>query len=187
MLTDRFEDALIFAFRLHAAQVRKTSQVPFMAHLLAVAGIVLDHGGSEDEAIAALLHDAAEDQGGLEVLNSIGKKFGVIVARIVDGCTDTYEHPKPPWKDRKEAYLNRLLDEEKDVRFVSLADKVHNARSLILELRKGNDSVWDQFKGGKEGTLWYYNTLKEVYLQTGRDLLTEEFSELVNRINDFAK
>lgn len=158
-----------------------------MAHLLSVAGIVLDYGGSEDESIAALLHDAVEDQGGLEILYSIKKKFGVNVARIVDGCTDAYEHPKPPWRDRKEAYLKRLLDEEKDVRLVSLSDKVHNARSLILELRKGNASVWDQFKGGKEGTLWYYNTLKQVFLQTGRDLLTEEFSQLVNQINDFVK
>lgn len=187
MLTKRFEEALVFAYRLHVAQVRKTSQVPFMAHLLAVAGIVLDHGGSEDESIAALLHDAVEDQGGIEILNSIRERFGENVARIVDGCTDTYENPKPPWKARKEAYLKRLRDEDSDVRFVSLADKIHNARSLILELRKENDSVWDQFKGGKEGTLWYYNALQQIYQQTGTDLMTDEFSQLVSQINRFAR
>jgi GTP pyrophosphokinase len=162
-LTERFGQALIYAFRLHQRQRRKGSQTPYIAHLLGVASLVLEDGGDEDEAIAALLHDAAEDQGGKATLEHIRRNFGEHVASIVDGCTDTYEMPKPPWRQRKEDYLAHLPTASPSVWRVSLADKLHNARTILVDLRSQGDQVWQQFNGGKAGSLWYYRSLVQVF------------------------
>jgi len=161
-LTSRFSDALAYAFELHAAQVRKASDVPYMAHLMSVAAIALEHGASEDEAIAALLHDAIEDQGGAATRDEICRRFGQHVADIVDGCTDSETVPKPPWRDRKEKYLAHLPTANASVRLVCAADKLHNVRSLLEDYRTHGELLWDRFSGGKAGTLWYYRAVATV-------------------------
>ena len=133
--TDKFEDALVHAARLHRDQTRKGTGVPYVTHLLAVAAIVGDNGGTEEEVVAALLHDAPEDAGGETRLAEIQARFGDGVADIVAGCTDTYEDPKPPWRARKEAYLDHLAGAPAPVRLVSAADKLHNARSVLSDYR----------------------------------------------------
>ena len=185
-LTSRFEQALVYTTRLHTNQRRKSTDVPYISHLLSTAALVLEFGGDEDEAIAALLHDAVEDQGGLPILDEIRGKFGVRVAHIVEECTDAFTTPKPPWLNRKENYLQRLRDAPLDVRRVSLADKLHNARSLLASLRLEGAQVWQRFKGGREGTLWYYQALAEVFQATGGDEMTDEFSRVVAAIQVLA-
>jgi (p)ppGpp synthase/HD superfamily hydrolase len=188
-LTDRFQSALRYAFQLHKDQIRKSKGIPYFAHLMSVAAWVLDAGGDEDEAIAALLHDAVEDQGGRSRLIEIQELFGERVADIVDGCTDAYQIPKPPWRDRKEAYLQHLEKASPSVILVSLADKVHNARSLYHDLRREGSVVWDRFKGGKEGTLWYYRHLVEAFLPYDDQYpaLVHELNHLVEKIIRLAK
>ena len=136
-LSYRFSEALSYAATLHARQQRKVSGEPYLAHLLAVAAIVMDYGGNEDQAIAALLHDAVEDQGGATTFEEIGRRFGRAVAEIVEGCTDATAVPKPPWRPRKEAFLARLRNAAAPVRLVTAADKLHNARSILREYRRG--------------------------------------------------
>src|ERR1700677_4197364 len=133
LLTERVAEALSWAATLHQAQARKASPIPYVAHLLAVASLVLEHGGDEDEAIAALLHDAIEDQGGQATRQQIAERFGARVARIVEGATEGDLQPKPPWRERKEAHLTRLLEADRSVQLVVAADKLHNVRSLILD------------------------------------------------------
>jgi (p)ppGpp synthase/HD superfamily hydrolase len=155
----RFEAALTYAVRVHAGQVRKATQVPYITHLLAVAALVGEYGGDEDQVIAALLHDAPEDQGGRMRLEEIRQQFGETVARIVEGCTDTVEDPKPPWRPRKEAYIEHLASARPEVLRVSSADKLHNARAIVADLRRSGESAFDRFNGKKEGTLWYYREI----------------------------
>lgn len=178
-LTDRFEAALVYATRLHATQIRKVSDVPYVAHLLGVTALVLEAGGSEDEAIAALLHDAVEDQGGLATRNEIQQRFGDAVVAIVDGCTEWVTPPKPPWQERKLRYLEHVRQASPSVRRVSLADKLHNARSLLTDWRLVGDALWDRFTQGKEGMLWFYDALVQIYRQTGSDFMTEELERVV--------
>jgi GTP pyrophosphokinase len=174
ILTERFESALVYATRLHAKQRRKRSSVPYLAHLLGVTSLVLEDGGDEDEAIAALLHDAVEDQGGFETLEEIRQRFGSEVAEIVDGLTDAYTLPKPPWKERKEDYIASLRSANPPVIRVSLADKVYNARATLRDIRHEGEAGWERFNGGKEGTLWYYRQLiHEFEFHGSRSLLSE--------------
>ena len=135
-MTDQFQDALNFAFMLHKKQVRKSTEVPYFTHLMAVAATVIEYGGSEDEAIAALLHDAVEDQGGENTLYIIKMCFGSQVADIVAGCSDTDTIPKPPWKERKEKHLAGLQIASPSIILVSLADKLHNVSSVLRDYRK---------------------------------------------------
>jgi (p)ppGpp synthase/HD superfamily hydrolase len=158
-LTKRFDDALLMASQIHREQPRKGSQTPYIAHLMAVTAIVLEHGGSQDEAIAALLHDAAEDQGGRTRLNEIRGKFGKPVADIVEGCTDTLASPKPSWGPRKQRYIERLEKEPYAVRLVAAADKLHNARSVLADYRAAGEDLWPRFTGGRDGTLWFYRAV----------------------------
>ncbi len=144
----KFEEALEYAARVHRDQTRKGTRIPYVTHLLAVAAIVGENGGTENEVVAALLHDAPEDQGGEARLEDIRKRFGDEVVGIVAGNTDTYEDPKPPWRERKEAYVARIVGEPDPVRLVSAADKLHNARSILADLRAVGDELWDRFTGG---------------------------------------
>ena len=154
-----FESALKFATRLHADQLRKGSDAPYISHLLAVAAITLEHGATEKEAIAALLHDAVEDQGGQKMLKEIRRRYGKRVAGIVAACSDTDQSPKPPWRERKEAYVERLRSEPYSVRLVVAADKLHNARHLLSSYRVQREDLWSNFNGGRDGTLWYYRAV----------------------------
>jgi (p)ppGpp synthase/HD superfamily hydrolase len=167
LLTGRFDDALAWASALHRTQVRKGTPIPYVAHLLAVASLALEAGATEDEAIAALLHDAVEDQGGAPILAEIRARYGAAVADIVDGCTDTDQDPKPAWRPRKEAYLAHLPAASASVRLVSVCDKVHNARSILADYRVYGEQLWPRFSGGREGTLWYYRELAKAYRKAG--------------------
>jgi (p)ppGpp synthase/HD superfamily hydrolase len=161
----RFEDALQFAAHLHASQERKGSRTPYIAHLLAVTAIALEHGATEDEAIAALLHDAVEDQGGQPTLETIRTRFGNTVAAIVLGCTDADQTPKPPWCERKRAFIAGLEDSPPSVQLVVAADKLHNARAVLADLNSRGKAVWPLFNTGREGTLWYYRAVTDMLLR----------------------
>lgn len=176
MLSDRFDEALAYASRLHREQRRKGTEIPYVAHLLSVAALVLEHGGNEDQAIAALLHDAAEDQGGQETLDEIRRRFGDTVATIVADCTDAWEELKPAWRPRKEAYIAKLPEKDTLSLLVSLADKTHNARAILNDYRQIGDALWGRFNGGKEGTFWYYRTLAAVYQEALPGALSVELT-----------
>jgi (p)ppGpp synthase/HD superfamily hydrolase len=163
MLTARFDDALVYASTLHRKQLRKGASVPYFAHLMAVASMVLEEGGDEDQAIAGLLHDAVEDQGGEPTFREIRARFGDGVAQIVADCTDAWGEPKPPWRERKEAYIAHLASAQPRSLLVSLADKTHNAQSIRRDYDVIGDALWGRFKGGKDGTLWYYATLSRLF------------------------
>jgi (p)ppGpp synthase/HD superfamily hydrolase len=152
----RVVDAFSLASELHAAQTRKGSDIPYVTHLMAVAGLVGEFGGSEDQVIAALLHDAAEDQGGEATLAAIRDRFGDTVAGYVDGCSDTFEDPKPAWQERKQAFLDAIAQASPELRLIVACDKLHNTRSLTQALVADGDGLWDRFTGGRDGTLWYY-------------------------------
>ncbi len=182
-LGQRFEKALVLAVRLHSEQKRKGSAVPYVAHLLSVTALVIEHGGDEDVAIAALLHDAIEDQGGATARETIRREFGERVVEIVNGCTDADTIPKPGWRKRKEAYVEHLFYEaNKDIRLVSLADKLHNARAILMDLREDGESIWGRFNGGKDGTLWYYRELDEVFRETVPGPLADELHRVTEEI-----
>jgi len=185
-LGKRFEEALILANQLHAGQKRKGTHVPYISHLLSTAALVLQDGGDEDEAIAALLHDAVEDQGGEEKLALIRKKFGEKIATIVDECSDTDVTPKPPWRKRKEDHITRLQSASSSTHRVMLADKLHNARALLRELRDQGEAAWEVFRGGKEGMLWYYRTTHEILGKTNQGYLWQEFGRVIAEIERIA-
>ena len=186
-LGDRFRDALICAAELHADQRRKGGEVPYVSHLLAVASLVLEHGGDEDQAIAALLHDAVEDQGGLDTLAEIRNRFGDRVARVVDECTDAYTDPKPPWQERKDAYIASIPAISSGALLVSVADKLHNARTILADYREDGEAVWDRFNGRRRGTLWYYRALVTAYSQRGPSPLLAELDRTVGEIERLAE
>ena len=162
----RLSRAFALADELHAPQTRKGTEIPYVSHLMAVGSLVFEAGGDEDEVVAALLHDAVEDAGGAPVLKRIQDEFGNRVAHIVKACSDTDEIPKPPWRARKEAYLEHLKDRDTtdSVLRVSLADKLHNARSILADYRAHGDSLWERFNtGSAQDQIWYYRSLARVF------------------------
>jgi (p)ppGpp synthase/HD superfamily hydrolase len=186
VLSNRFEEALIFATRLHARQVRKASSIPYVSHLLIVAGMVLEQGGDEDTAIAALLHDAVEDQGGRPMLDEIRRRFGDRVAGIVEECSDAFTFFKPPWRKRKEAYLAHLPHASAAARLVSAADKLHNARTTLADYRTLGEALWGRFNGGREGTLWFYRAMVEALRAGEPSPLVEELDRVVSELERLA-
>lgn len=186
LLSERFSAAVDYAAQLHARQLRKGTSVPYLSHLLAVASLVLEHGGDEDEAIAALLHDAVEDQGGAMTAAEIERRFGARVAEIVTGCSDTDRSPKPPWKERKVEHLDRLRTASASVRLVVAADKLHNARSIAIEYRRSGEELWSRFHGGRDGTLWYYRSAVDILRQPQASALVAELGRVVEEIERLA-
>jgi (p)ppGpp synthase/HD superfamily hydrolase len=178
-LSSRFDAALALASFLHNGQVRKGTDIPYISHLLAVAAIVLEHGGSEDEAIAALLHDAVEDQGGKPTLERIERSFGPLVAGIVAANSDADTFPKPPWRERKEAYLAHIRHAPCSVRLVSCADKLHNVRSILAEFEALEQANWSKFNASRSEILWYYGRLADAFLAASDTRLTREFDAAV--------
>ncbi|MBL8588760.1 MAG: HD domain-containing protein [Methylobacteriaceae bacterium] len=176
MLTRRYDDAFLLAHTLHRAQQRKGSEIPYIAHLMSVSALVIENGGDEDQAIAGLLHDAAEDCGGAPTLAGIEQRFGAGVAAIVADCTDAWETPKPAWRARKEAYLSALPGKADRSLLVSLADKVHNAESILADHRAIGEALWTRFTGGREGTRWYYRALTDVFAKRLPGALTERLA-----------
>ena len=183
-LGPRFEEAFRFAAEKHAKQTRKSTSVPYISHLMSVAGLVLEAGGDEDQAIAALLHDVVEDCGGKPILQEVADSFGQRVASIVDGCTDAYTIPKPPWRQRKLDYLALLRNADDDIRLVSAADKLHNVRTILTDHRAEGESVWARFSGGREGTLWYYRAVLDVLLEGRSNRLIGELERAVTELEN---
>jgi (p)ppGpp synthase/HD superfamily hydrolase len=181
-LSETYLKAFEYAFILHRNQVRKGSQRPYISHLMAVSSTVMEHGGTETEAIAALLHDAVEDQGGLATLEKIRKEFGKEVASIVEACSDSVTSPKPPWRERKERYIKKLGSVSSSVILVSQADKLHNLRSLYTDYLQKGDALWQYFRGGKDGSLWYYHKLVEVFQIYGDTPILEEMKRVLNEL-----
>jgi (p)ppGpp synthase/HD superfamily hydrolase len=180
-LTDRFESALTYAFRLHANQYRKDGTTPYIAHLLSVSALVLENGGDEDEAIAALLHDAIEDQGGVPTGKAIRQQFGDRVFAIVDDCTEPISK-NYTWRQRKQAHLDHLQQASPAVCRVSLADKLHNLRSLLLSLQQEGEQVWQRFNSDKANHIWFYNSLSAVYQARSQDPMVQVFTQLVRQL-----
>ena len=185
-LTERFDDALAYASRIHRFQRRKGSEVPYVSHLLGVAAIAIENGCDEDQAIAALLHDAVEDQGGLKRLEDIRLRFGERVARIVKHCTDSHVASKPPWRARKEAYIASLATKPADSLAVSIADKTHNASAINADLRAVGEAVWQRFTGGKHGSLWYYRVLADSFARLLPGSASARFEREVAEMEELA-
>lgn len=182
-LGPKFQEALGFAAELHRTQTRKASQVPYVGHLLSVAGLVIEADGTETEAIAALLHDAAEDQGGDVTLTQIEERFGPEVAAIVEECSDTVLTPKPPWRERKQAYIEHLNTASDSTIRVSVADKLDNARAILRDLRRFGPKVWQRFNtDDPHEHLWYYRSLLEVYRRRSDSWLVDELSRVVDTL-----
>ena len=171
MLTDRYDEAFRYAHELHGTQKRKGTSIPYISHLMIVSALVIENGGNEDQAIGALLHDAAEDQGGRETLNEVRRRFGDGVAEIVSDCTE-----KSEWKPRKEAYLATLKTKPARSLLVSLADKTHNAEAILSDYRVLGDALWDQFNGGADGTRWYYTSLADIFSKVMPGALSDRLS-----------
>jgi (p)ppGpp synthase/HD superfamily hydrolase len=188
-LGPRFLRAFSFAAKKHSGQTRKASTIPYIAHLMGVASLVLEAGGEEDLAIAALLHDVVEDCGGARMLKEVRRRFGKRVAHVVDGCTDfdANADPKPPWRERKKKYIRHLKTADADTRLVSAADKLNNVRSILSDYRAIGESVWSRFNGGREGTLWYYRTLLDVFLEHKPNRLTRDFELAVNELDSLSR
>jgi len=164
MLGERFVDALTFSARLHRDHLRKgAGRIPYIAHLLSVAALVIEDGGGEDEAIAALLHDAVEDRGGAAMARQIADRFGPVVAQVVQECTDTDQEPKPPWLPRKLAFIQRVRTASPAGLRVCMADKLHNVRSTLWDMRSGTADPFASFTAGRDGVVWYYRALSDAF------------------------
>src|ERR671912_1486306 len=181
-LTARFDDAFKYAHEIHATQTRKGNSAPYIGHLMGVASIVLDDGGTEDEAIGGLLHDAAEDQGGRQRLEDIRSRFGDAVARIVEDCTDSWETPKRPWVDRKREYIEHARSLPAASLRVAAADKVHNAYAILRDLRNIGEDVWSRFNAPPDDVIAYYEGLVRAMREAGGGRLVEELDRIVKGI-----
>ena len=193
-LSDRFTRAVDYARHLHIEQ-RKGTRIPYMAHLLGVAALVMGETGhvdfpvTEEMIIAALLHDAAEDHGGKPRLQDIEHNFGADVARMVEGLSDTLvadSSHKEPWPERKQGYLERLRGEPADVKLISAADKLYNARSILDDYRKIGAEVWKRFKRGRDQQLWYFDELIEVFKASGTNRIVEELKRVVTELKEIS-
>jgi len=179
----RFSEAMAFAATKHAGQLRKGTAIPYISHPISVAALVLEDGGSEDEMIAGLFHDLVEDCGGAPVLDEIRELYGDPIANIVDGCTDAYEDPKPPWNQRKQAFLASLEQADVSVLRVVSADKLHNARSLLTDLEDIGEVLWDRFTASREQSLWYYGELVSILNRRQPSRLSRELARVVARLH----
>jgi (p)ppGpp synthase/HD superfamily hydrolase len=185
ILTERFDEALAYVAHLHRTQLRKGGDIPYLGHLLSVSSLVIEGGGTETQAIAGLLHDAVEDQGGAPILAEIRAKFGDDVATIVDQCSDTDVVPKPPWKARKEAYIAHLDTASDDTILVSLADKLDNARALLRDYRIVGAELWQRFSvNDPKEHLWYYRSLLEVFKDRNQTWLVDELDRVITTLEE---
>jgi (p)ppGpp synthase/HD superfamily hydrolase len=176
----RVQEAIGLALELHGDQTRKCSGVPYITHLMTVAALVGEYGGTEDQFIAALLHDAVEDQGGKAVLERIRAQFGPAVAELVWACSDAWEDPKPPWKQRKEAHIARVPNAPREARLILAADKLHNVRAMTRAYTpEAEETYWKQFRGGRDGTLWYYEAMGKALATGWQHPILRELEEAV--------
>jgi len=188
MDTDRLVAAFRYAAELHASQLRKGTDIPYISHLMAVTATVLEHGGDEDQAIAALLHDAIEDHpDGGRTRDTIRARFGDRVVTLVEACTDADTYPKPPWRERKERYLEHLPQAPRAARLIVLADKLHNARAILADHRAIGEQVWARFNAPKDATLWYYRALADAFARLEPGQLTADFERVVVELEEEAR
>jgi (p)ppGpp synthase/HD superfamily hydrolase len=188
----RFRDALVWAAQLHEEQKRKGGNVPYVAHLIGVASIVLEHGGDEDQAIAALLHDALEDQAHRMTPREISARFGEHVEKIVEACTDgdaEEQRDRNParWRVRKQKYIDDIASKPVEALLVSMADKLYNARAILEDFREIGDKLWPRFTAGKEGNLWYYRALLTAFKARAENRLWHELDRTVSEIERLAR
>lgn len=184
-LSEKFDEALAYAHDLHRDQTRKGGEIPYVSHLLAVSSLVLEGGGDEEQAIAGLLHDALEDQGDKISYEDLQKRFGSRVAGIVRACSDTEVVPKPPWRERKQSYLDSLEHESADVLLVSAADKLHNARATLADTLYSESDVWSRFKAGRADQEWYYRALVRLFEdRLSRNPVVRELRRTVDALFD---
>jgi (p)ppGpp synthase/HD superfamily hydrolase len=181
-LSPQFEKALTYATRIHGGQLRKKTRIPYIAHIIGVAAIAMEYGANETEAIAALLHDAVEDCGGAKRLRDIERKFGKKVGKIVAGCTDTDRTPKPPWLERKKAYVAHVRHAPMPTKLVSASDKLHNVRAILMDYRKEGERLWSRFNGGKQGALWYYRALVKAFTGQRIEPLVQELNRTLTQL-----
>jgi (p)ppGpp synthase/HD superfamily hydrolase len=181
-LTNKLDFAFSYAHEVHARQFKKGTTVPYLGHLMGVSSIVLDDGGTEDEAVGALLHDAAEDHGGRARLEDIRSRFGDGVARIVEDCTDSWETPKPPWIVRKQAYIQHARKLPPPSLRVSVADKVHNTYGILRDLRTVGEEVWTRYEASADDVIAYYESLLRAYREAGGGRLVDELERIVRGI-----
>lgn len=186
-LSKRFTEAFALAADLHRGQTRKGSEVPYLTHLMAVASLVGQFGGGEDQMIAALLHDAVEDQGGLETLATIRERFGETVADYVDGCTDSYTSPKPPWFERKRAFVTASKSASKELRLIIAADKLHNVRTMLTDFREIGNDLWGRFTADRDETLWYYAEMVNALGENWQHPILRELALAVDALHSEAK
>ena len=185
MKSERFQQAFIYAYDLHADQKRKGKDVPYISHLMGVADLVLEYGGTENQGIAALLHDAVEDQGGRPTLDEIRKRFGDEVAQIVDGCTE--ERDEPDWRKRKERHIAHIGKVEPSVRLVAAADKLHNVRAMVADYRTQGENLWKRFNKGKEDQVWYYRTVAATLREIDPSALADELGRVVSELEQLVR
>jgi (p)ppGpp synthase/HD superfamily hydrolase len=184
-LSERFDEALKFASALHRTQTRKGGDIPYVGHLLSVASLVIEGGGTETQAIAGLLHDAVEDQGGPPTLAAIRERFGDDVAKIVAECSDTDVVPKPPWKKRKQDYVDHLGYASEATILVSLCDKLDNARAILRDYRVHGSELWKRFSvNDPQEHLWYYRSLLAVYKTRNSTWLVAELERVLGELED---
>jgi (p)ppGpp synthase/HD superfamily hydrolase len=181
-LSRQFEKALTYATRVHGGKLRKKTRIPYIAHIIGVAAIAMEYGANETEAVGALLHDAVEDCGGAKRLRDIERKFGKDVAKIVEGCTDTDQTPKPPWLERKKAYVAHVRHAPMPTKLVSASDKLHNVRAILMDYRKEEERLWSRFNGGKQGALWYYRALVNAFSGKRIQPLVQELDRTLTQL-----
>ena len=182
----RFDEAFRFAHDLHRDQTRKGGPTPYIHHLMGVASLVGEHGGTEDQVIAGLLHDAPEDQGGEKTLRAIRDTFGEVVAEYVEGCTDSFTSPKPLWRPRKEAFIAHMETTPGPTKLIVAADKLYNLRSMIRDHRQIGDRLWERFTANKDSTLWYYRELLKALARGWNHPILEELSEALDKLTEQA-
>ena len=186
--SERVVEAFALMYELHRTQLRKGSRTPYITHLLGVASLVGGHGGDENQFIAALLHDAVEDQGGLETLQRIRARFGDDVAGLVLACSDADTDPKPPWQERKDQFLESVRKADGRVKLIVAADKLHNSRELAGHLIERGPEVWKIFKAGKERTLWFQaEILKALEQGAWRHPILRELNDAVDMLHRTAQ
>src|SRR2546429_226030 len=187
MDTDRLAGAFRYAAELHRSQLRKGTDIPYISHLMAVAAIVLEQGGDEAQAVAALLHDAIEDHpDDGRTRDTIRARFGDRVATLVEACTDADTHPKPLWGERKERYLEHLPQAPRAARLIVLADKLHNARAILADHRAVGEQIWARFNAPKDSTLRYYRALADAFARLEPGRLAAEFERVVVELEEAA-
>lgn len=179
MYSEQLPRAFALAAELHQGQVRKGSGEPYLSHVMGVASLVIRYGGNEDEVAGALLHDTAEDCGGEVTLSLIREELGPEIEAIVRGCSDSLTIPKPPWKQRKDAFINSLPSASPSIILVSNCDKIYNLGTILDDFRVNGEHLWERFMGEKEGTLWYYRTLTAFYMEQGSARPAEKLQRIL--------